>query len=106
MVCKVSRKALEWADRSAKSAIPDQKWAFRIRTLKRIKAPPESKCCYNLDMAATPKKRVNKSFMLRIRMTEADRDLLEEAARYKSLKLSSWARSELVALARKMLGKK
>jgi uncharacterized protein (DUF1778 family) len=57
-------------------------------------------------MAGPSKKRDNKTFMLRIRMTEADRDLLEEAARYRSLKLSSWARSELVALARKALGKK
>jgi uncharacterized protein (DUF1778 family) len=52
------------------------------------------------------KKRVNKEFMLRVRMTDADRELLEAAARYRSLTLSSWARSELVALARKTLGKK
>ncbi|HEY1379442.1 MAG TPA: hypothetical protein VGF55_21750 [Gemmataceae bacterium] len=57
-------------------------------------------------MATTSKKRDTKTFMLRVRMTGADRDLLEEAARYRSLKLSSWARSELVALARKTLGKK
>lgn len=57
-------------------------------------------------MATTPKKRDNKTFMLRVRMTEADRDLLEAAARYKSLTLSSWARSELVALARKVIGKR
>jgi uncharacterized protein (DUF1778 family) len=63
-------------------------------------------CCYNLGMADSPKKKTTKEYMLRIRMTEADRDLLEEAAGYKSLKLSSWARSELVTLARKVLGKK
>jgi hypothetical protein len=47
-----------------------------------------------------------KAFMLRIRMTEAERALLEEAAKNKSLETSTWARSELVALARKILGKK
>jgi uncharacterized protein (DUF1778 family) len=41
--------------------------------------------------------------MLRIRMTEEERTLLDEAARVKSLQLSSWARSELIALARKIL---
>jgi uncharacterized protein (DUF1778 family) len=48
----------------------------------------------------------SKSYMLRIRMTEADRALLEEAAKQKSLDTSTWARSELVALAKKVLGKK
>jgi hypothetical protein len=47
-----------------------------------------------------------KTYMLRIRMTEADRALLETAARLKSLETSTWARSELVALARKLLGQK
>jgi hypothetical protein len=56
-------------------------------------------------MTEPSKKRATKEYMLRIRMTEADRELLEEAARHKSLKLSSWARSELVALARSLLGK-
>jgi uncharacterized protein (DUF1778 family) len=46
------------------------------------------------------------SYMLRIRMSQDDRELLEQAAKYKSLQLSTWARSELVALARKILGKK
>lgn len=44
--------------------------------------------------------------MLRIRMTEDERKLLEEAAKSKSLETSTWARSELVGIARKMLGKK
>jgi hypothetical protein len=44
-----------------------------------------------------------KSYMLRIRMTEAERKLLEEAAKSKSLETSTWARSELVALAKKLL---
>lgn len=47
-----------------------------------------------------------KTYMLRIRMTEADRTLLEDAAKSRSLETSTWARSELVALARKLLGKK
>jgi uncharacterized protein (DUF1778 family) len=44
--------------------------------------------------------------MLRIRMTEEERTLLDEAARVRSLQLSSWARSELVALAREILKRK
>ena len=48
-------------------------------------------------------KRVSTS---RIRMTEEERRLLDDAARVKSLQLSSWARSELLALARKVLGGK
>jgi hypothetical protein len=47
-----------------------------------------------------------KTFMLRIRMTEADRLLIEEAARTKSLETSTWARSELVALARRLIAKR
>jgi len=39
-------------------------------------------------------------------MSEEDRELLEQAAKFKSLQLSTWARSELVALARKLLSKK
>jgi uncharacterized protein (DUF1778 family) len=46
----------------------------------------------------------SKRYMLRIRMTEAERKLLEDAAKSKSLETSTWARSELVALARKTLG--
>jgi hypothetical protein len=46
-----------------------------------------------------------KGYMLRIRMTEQERLLLEEAAKSKSLETSTWARSELVSLAKKMLGK-
>jgi uncharacterized protein (DUF1778 family) len=46
-----------------------------------------------------------KSYMLRIRMTEEERKLLEEAAKAKSLETSTWARSELVTLARKSIGK-
>jgi hypothetical protein len=42
----------------------------------------------------------SKSYMLRIRMTEEERKLLEEAAKSKSLETSTWARSELVMLAK------
>jgi hypothetical protein len=47
-----------------------------------------------------------KTYMLRIRMTQEERRLLEEAAKSKSLETSTWARSELVALARRIIGKK
>jgi hypothetical protein len=47
-----------------------------------------------------------KTYMLRIRMTEADRALLQEVAKSKSLETSTWARSELVALAKKIVSKK
>jgi hypothetical protein len=43
---------------------------------------------------------------LRIRLTEPERKLLDEAARSKSLETSTWGRSELIALARRTLGKK
>jgi uncharacterized protein (DUF1778 family) len=45
-----------------------------------------------------------KSYMLRVRMTDAERRLLEEAARLKSLQLSAWVRLEMTALARAVLG--
>jgi uncharacterized protein (DUF1778 family) len=58
-------------------------------------------------MAGKPKKpELVKAYMLRVRMTQEERELLEQAARTKSLQLSSWARSELVALARRVLAKK
>jgi uncharacterized protein (DUF1778 family) len=44
-----------------------------------------------------------KTYMLRIRMTEEERSLLEQAAKAKSLETSTWARSELVALAKKII---
>jgi uncharacterized protein (DUF1778 family) len=55
-----------------------------------------------------PKKNPDESmtYMLRVRMTAQERDLLEKAAKAKSLQLSSWVRSEMLALARKVLGKK
>jgi uncharacterized protein (DUF1778 family) len=57
-------------------------------------------------MAGRPKKPDTKSYMLRVRMTQQDRQLLERAAQSKSLELSTWARSELVLLAKKMTGQK
>jgi uncharacterized protein (DUF1778 family) len=59
-------------------------------------------------MAGRPKKPETKtmSYMLRIRMTEQDRKLLERAAESKSLELSTWARSELVLLAKRMVDRK
>lgn len=59
---------------------------------------------YNRVMAGKPKKPEQvKSFMLRIRVTEAERTLLEQAAALKSLQMSSWIRSEMLAQARKLL---
>jgi hypothetical protein len=56
-------------------------------------------------MRGRPKKSAGetKVYMLRIRMTEEDRTLLERAAKEKSLETSTWARSELVALAKRIL---
>jgi uncharacterized protein (DUF1778 family) len=47
----------------------------------------------------------SKTQMLRIRMTENDRLLLEEAAKAKSMETSTWARSELFDLARRAITK-
>lgn len=44
--------------------------------------------------------------VLRIRLTEEERRVLDEAAKSKTLETSTWARSELLALARKAAGKK
>jgi hypothetical protein len=69
---------------------------------------PVAFCCYNLDMAGRSKKPESeaKSYMLRIRMTEKERALLEEAAKSRSLETSTWARSELIALAKKLVAKR
>jgi uncharacterized protein (DUF1778 family) len=47
-----------------------------------------------------------KTYMMRIRMTEEERALMDQAAKSKSLETSTWARSELVGLAKKMLTKR
>jgi uncharacterized protein (DUF1778 family) len=58
-------------------------------------------------MAGKPKKPEEvKEFMLRIRMTHAEHELLEQAAKSLSLGVSSWARSELVKTARRVIGRK
>ena len=58
-------------------------------------------------MAGKPKKPDEvKTYMLRVRMTEAEHALLEQAAKAMSLGVSSWARSELVKLARRIIGAK
>lgn len=43
--------------------------------------------------------------ILRVRLNDRERELLDKAAKTKSLDTSSWARSELVILANKMIGK-
>ena len=55
-----------------------------------------------------PKKREGEARrnFLRIRMTEEERAQLDQAARARSLETSTWARSELIALAKKILGKR
>lgn len=44
--------------------------------------------------------------VLRIRLTEDERRLLDEMAKSKSLDTSAWARSELLGLAKDRSGKK
>ena len=59
-------------------------------------------------MPGRPKKAApeSKTHMMRIRMTEDDRALIEAAAKTESLETSTWARSKLVSLAKKTVGKK
>ena len=58
-------------------------------------------------MAGKPKNPEDvKKFTLRVRMTPAEHALLERAAKTLSLGVSPWVRSEMVRLARKILGKK
>jgi uncharacterized protein (DUF1778 family) len=56
-------------------------------------------------MAGRAKKPLSqaKTYTLRIRMTQSQRALLEEAARLRGLETSTWARSELIALANEVL---
>ncbi len=44
--------------------------------------------------------------ILRIRLKPAERALLDHAAEVRSLETSSWGRSELLALARKIVGRR
>jgi len=59
-------------------------------------------------MTGRPKKAEGEARgnVLRIRLTEEERQVLDDAARGKGLETSSWARSELLGQARKVLGKK
>jgi uncharacterized protein (DUF1778 family) len=63
---------------------------------------------YYGDMAGRPKKAQGgaRGNVLRIRLTADERRLLDRAASSRSLETSSWARSELVMLAKKLLGRK
>ncbi len=56
-------------------------------------------------MAGRPKKPENESRenVLRIRLTDREREALDEGAKVKGLETSTWARMELLALARKLL---
>jgi uncharacterized protein (DUF1778 family) len=56
-------------------------------------------------MAGRPKKAEGETRdnILRIRLTDEERTKLNEAARRRGLETSSWARSELLALAREAL---
>jgi hypothetical protein len=65
-------------------------------------------CGYNGDMAGRPKKPDDEARgnVLRIRLTTEERKALDAAARSRGLESSTWARMELLALARKALAKK
>lgn len=63
-------------------------------------------CGYNHGMAGKPKKPEHrKSYTLRVRMTEAERAVIEQAARGEGLEVSTWARVSLLALARRKKAK-
>jgi hypothetical protein len=59
-------------------------------------------------MSKKPKKpeRQARTGTLRIRLTDAERATLDEAAGKKELETSTWARAELLQLARRILGEK
>ena len=65
-------------------------------------------CGYNAGMAGRHKKLEGeaKSNTLRIRMTEGQRKTIDDAAKSRGLETSTWARMELLSLAKKLLGKK
>jgi uncharacterized protein (DUF1778 family) len=56
---------------------------------------------------ARPKKTAGqaKTYMLRIRMTEEQRKAMDRAAESKGLEVSTWARSELLLLAKRIAAK-
>jgi hypothetical protein len=57
---------------------------------------------YSVTMAGRPKKQTSdaRGNVLRIRLSEEERKALDEAAQGKTLDTSTWARAELLALAR------
>jgi hypothetical protein len=62
-------------------------------------------CGYNQGMAGRPKQPDGeaRSDVLRIRLTEEERAQLDRAAAERFLETSTWARSELLSLAKKIL---
>ena len=56
---------------------------------------------------ARPKKKESeaKENVLRIRLTDDERDTIDRAAAAKSLETSTWARSELMSLAKRLLAR-
>jgi uncharacterized protein (DUF1778 family) len=62
-------------------------------------------CGYNGDMAGRPKKPDDEARdnVLRIRLTTEERKTLDEAAKARGLESSTWARMELLTLAKKLL---
>jgi uncharacterized protein (DUF1778 family) len=57
---------------------------------------------------ARPKKKESeaKTYILQIRLTDAERDTIDRAAHVKTLEMSTWARMELLALAKRLLARK
>ena len=62
-------------------------------------------CGYNGNMAGRPKKPDDEARgnVLRIRLTTEERKTLDEAAKSRGLESSTWARMELLTLAKKLL---
>jgi uncharacterized protein (DUF1778 family) len=62
-------------------------------------------CGYNGHMAGRPKKPDDEARdnVLRIRLTTEERKTLDEAAKSRGLESSTWARMELLRLAKKLL---
>lgn len=63
---------------------------------------------YTLPYMARPKKKESetKTTILQIRLTDAERDAIGEAAKSKGLETSTWARMELLGLAKRLLSRK
>lgn len=71
-------------------------------------------CWYTFYMAKAPRKKVMgrpkkppgeaRDAIMHVRLTPEERALLDAAARVKALDTSAWVRSEMLALARKVIG--